>query len=233
MSSEQSERCSRLQPPSCRDGKPKTYPRLKSNHDVISELELMGVDVFMPTSDDSSLADDFEDFANFVLHERNKEECLSIILDDEHDSVGQLQGGTESCSIFRLSFEEDAPTSRGNEYAATLLLEYFNSSTRRTCSRSALTTAKIRQYMLAMCNRRCRERNLDIEYNCLGNCMFIIQFGGPTNGQVRHIDNMLPNLQGETIYIHVISLPHNPTDILSSLLVYVKELPEHHRLCIG
>mmetsp|Transcript_30673 Transcript_30673/g.69298 ORF Transcript_30673/g.69298 Transcript_30673/m.69298 type:complete len:453 (+) Transcript_30673:100-1458(+) len=165
------------------------YPCLNSNHDVVAELELKGVDIFMPTSDDSSLADDFEEFASFVLHVRNKE-CRSIILDDENDSVGQLQGGTEKCCIFRVSFPEDTPTS-----AASLLLDYFNSATRRTCSRSALTTAKIRQYMLNMCNRRCRQRNLDIEYNCLGNCMFIIQFGGPTNGQVRHIDNMIPNLQ--------------------------------------
>lgn len=169
------------------------YPCLNSNHDVVAELELKGVDIFMPTSDDSSLADDFEEFASFVLHVRNKE-CRSIILDDENDSVGQLQGGTEKCCIFRVSFPEDTPTS-----AASLLLDYFNSATRRTCSRSALTTAKIRQYMLNMCNRRCRQRNLDIEYNCLGNCMFIIQFGGPTNGQVRHIDNMIPNLQGKTM----------------------------------
>ena len=179
-----SERC-RLQP----------YPCLNSNHDVISELELMGIDIFLPCNDscNSSLADDFEEFASFVLHERS-EECRSI-LDDDNDSVGQLQGGTESCCIFRVSFPEDTLTSAGN--AATHLLEHFNLSTGRTCSKSALTTAKIRQYMLDMCNRRCRQRNLDIEYNCLGNCMFIIQFGGPTNGQVRHIDNMLPNLQGK------------------------------------
>ncbi|KAL7526881.1 hypothetical protein ACHAXR_001694 [Thalassiosira sp. AJA248-18] len=53
---------------------------------------------------------------------------------------------------------------------------------------------KIRSYMLGMCDRRSRERNCG-RYTTLGNLMFIMQFGGPTIGQVRHIDNMVPNLQ--------------------------------------
>ena len=48
--------------------------------------------------------------------------------------------------------------------------------------------------MLGMCSRRSRERNC-VSYTSLGNLMFIMQFGGPTYGQVRHIDNMIPNVQ--------------------------------------
>ena len=199
--------------------------RRDDNHvgDIISadigirrELSEMGVDVYNPqTPSEETLAARFGDFADFVLSEA-KESCLDILETDlrfDGGSVGELQGGNDKYKIYRASFpsstsdknkrgEMTMSKKKGNKRSNNInrkatdeqnafmqLLELYNRN-----RRDNLTTEDIESYMLGMCSRRARERNTG-DYDQLGNCMIIIQFGGPTVGQVRHIDNMVPNLQ--------------------------------------
>jgi len=168
----------------------KTYPELSSNHEIIRSLTEMGIDVFTPSSE---LASTFDEFSNFVLHQE-KDTCLEILENDDSGCVGELQGGSDAYSIYRVSFPtNDDDSNIEDNNAAVKLLNLFNKYTGRS-SKSALTLEKIKHYMLSMCARRSRERNC-VSYASLGNIMFIMQFGGPTHGQVRHIDNMVPNVQ--------------------------------------
>ena len=177
----------------------KEYPQLNSDHEIKEELTEMGIDVFEPQStSEKHLAQLFEDFSQFVLHsERDK--CLEIMEDDLNNggmSVGELQGGSQLYSIYRVSFPSDDDSYDGqadSNNAAIKLLNYYNQQ-HGLSSKTSLTMGKIKQYMLGMCDRRSRERNCR-RYTSLGNVMFILQLGGPTHGQVRHIDNMVPNLQ--------------------------------------
>mmetsp|Transcript_17830 Transcript_17830/g.35780 ORF Transcript_17830/g.35780 Transcript_17830/m.35780 type:complete len:454 (-) Transcript_17830:2295-3656(-) len=180
----------------------KEYPQLNSDHEIKNELTEMGIDVFEPESaSDKHLAELFEEFSHFVLHSE-KEKCLEIIEDDFNNggmSVGELQGGSDVFSIYRISFPSDDDDDHDDDgqadsnNAAIKLLNYYNQE-HGLSSKTSLTVGKIKQYMLTMCDRRSRERNCR-SYTSLGNLMFILQLGGPTNGQVRHIDNMVPNLQ--------------------------------------
>ena len=172
------------------------YTKLNSSHEVIRELTEMGIDLFEPQSEaEKSIAQSFDDFSNFVLHlEKNK--CLEILENDLINgggSVGELQGGSDEYSIYRVSFPLDEDDNDTTTNAAVQLLTLFNEQTGQS-TKSSLTLEKIKQYMLGMCDRRSNERNCTY-YTSLGNLMFIMQFGGPTAGQVRHIDNMVPNLQ--------------------------------------
>ena len=177
----------------------KEYPQLNSDHEIKDELTEMGIDVFESQSaSEKHLAQLFEDFSHFVLHSE-KEKCLQIMEDDLNNggmSVGELQGGSHLYSIYRLSFPSDDDDVDGladSNNAAIKLLKYYNQQ-HGLSSKTSLTIGKIKQYMLGMCDRRTRERNCR-KYTSLGNLMFILQLGGPTKGQVRHIDNMVPNLQ--------------------------------------
>ena len=178
----------------------KEYPQLNSDHEIKDELTEMGIDVFEPQStSEKHLAQLFEDFSQFVLHSE-REKCLEIMEDDLNNggmSVGELQGGSQLYSIYRVSFPSDDDSYDGHyadsNNAAIKLLKYYNQQ-HGLSSKTSLTIDKIKQYMLGMCDRRTRERNCR-RYTSLGNLMFILQLGGPTNGQVRHIDNMVPNLQ--------------------------------------
>jgi len=180
------------------------------------ELSEMGVDVYNPqTPSEETLASRFGDFADFVLSEA-KESCLDILETDlrfDGGSVGELQGGNDKYKIYRALFpssmsdknkirEMKMSKKKGNKRSNNInrkatdeqnafmqLLELYNRN-----RRDNLTTEDIESYMLGMCSRRARERNTG-DYDQLGNCMIIIQFGGLTVGQVRHIDNMVPNLQ--------------------------------------
>lgn len=84
-----------------------------------------------------------------------------------------------------------------NNNGALCLLHEFNNQERNHKNTDALTVDAFKEYMLGMCSRRSQKRSDDVEqsYSRLGNLMLILQFGGPTKGQVRHIDNMVPNLQ--------------------------------------
>lgn len=176
----------------------KEYPQLNSSHEIKSELSEMGIDVFEPASaSEKHLAQLFEDFSHFVLHSE-REKCLEIIEDDLNNggmSVGELQGGSHLYSIYRVSFpEEEEDDGQADSNNAAVKLIYYYNQQHGLSSKTSLTIGKIKQYMLGMCDRRSRERNCR-SYTSLGNLMFILQLGGPTNGQVRHIDNMVPNLQ--------------------------------------
>ena len=179
----------------------KTYPELRSNHEIIRSLTEMGIDVFTPSSTlEEELASTFNEFSNFVLHQE-KDTCIEILENDDSGCVGELQGGSDAYSIYRVSFPINDDDGDGdgdsnieyNNNAAVKLLNLFNKHT-GSSRKSALTLEKIKRYMLIMCARRSRERNC-VSYTSLGNLMFIMQFGGPTYGQVRHIDNMIPNVQ--------------------------------------
>lgn len=181
----------------------KEYPQLNSDHEIKHELAEMGIDVFEPEStSEKQLAQMFEDFSHFVLHSEGKK-CLEILEDDLNNnggmSVGELQGGSDVYSIYRVSFPSDdnyddnGDGQTNNNNAALKLLNYYNQH-HGLSSKNSLTIGKIKQYMLGMCDRRTRERNCR-QYTSLGNLMLILQHGGPTDGQVRHIDNMVPNLQ--------------------------------------
>ena len=181
-----------------------SYDELSTKH----ELQQMGVDIFEPLDEtEVKMAHLFEDFSSFVLKEEM--ELCQQILDDESSSssVGLLQGGNESFSIYRVSFpvgvecaEEivDAPSSRRKlfyENAVVRLLQAFHEHRKLYRNSLELSISTIKQYMLRMCARRCRERGCNYNISELDNLMFILQFGGPTKGQVRHIDNMIPNIQ--------------------------------------
>ncbi|KAL7542421.1 hypothetical protein ACHAWF_007172 [Thalassiosira exigua] len=182
----------------------KTYPKLGSSHEIKRELAEMGIDIFEPESrSEEIVARAFDEFSHFVLH-REKDACLEILENDLRrggSSVGELQGGSDAYSIYRVSFPSSIDDCNGefsgnaqrNSNAAIQLLDLFSQQKNRL-NTSSLTIAKIEQYMLGMCDRRSRERNC-ANYTSLGNLMFIMQFGGPTDGQVRHIDNMVPNIQ--------------------------------------
>jgi len=164
-------------------------------------LRELGIDVYEPQNKfEETIAQSLNEFSTFVLY-RGKEKCLEILENDLYNdggSVGELQGGDDSYSIYRVSFpEDDGCTSRASKCknAAAKLLQEFNDcihQNKRNTNRM-LTFDNIKQYMLGMCNRRSRERH-EVEYSSLGNLMFILSFG-ETGGQVRHIDNMVPNLQ--------------------------------------
>jgi hypothetical protein len=175
------------------------YHELASEYEITQKLDEMGIDVFEPQNKfEEAMADTFSEFSSFVLS-TGKEKCLKILENDlynEGGSVGELQGGDDSFSIYRVSFpEENDSASRKSKNAAAKLLQEFNEyhqHTRRHAN-AFLTFDNIKQYMLGMCNRRTAER-CSVNYTSLGNLMFILCFGGAA-GQVRHIDNMVPNLQ--------------------------------------
>ena len=173
----------------------KQYPQLNSVHEIRHELTERGIDVFEPKSmPQKHAAQLFEEFSHFVFHSE-KDECLKILehdLDNGGGSVGELQGGSDTYAIYRVSFPSDDSDGQ-TDNAALQLVNYYNQH-HGLSSKSSLSTEKIKQYMIGMCDRRTRERNCR-NYTSLGNLMFIMQFGGPTEGQVRHIDNMVPNLQ--------------------------------------
>ena len=185
----------------------------------------MNIDIFGPqSSSEKVLAHSFGEFSHFVLHTA-KEACLEILEMELHrscssSSVGILQGGSDSHSIYRVSFPTNTTskndndlghvgkenvkrknsTNNNNGNVAAQLLQLYNQQC--TNKSSMLTMNDIQQYMLDMISRRRRLRNrhgdrgfCEQQAPRLGNLMFILQFGGPTLGQVRHIDNMVPNVQ--------------------------------------
>ncbi|KAL9185024.1 hypothetical protein ACHAXT_002801 [Thalassiosira profunda] len=181
----------------------KRYPELGSEHEIKRALAEMAVDVFAPqTTAEDAAAEELGAFSHFVLREA-REACLEILEGDLQRggaSVGELQGGSDDYSIYRVSFPTGDGDCNGDisgrgkgKNAAVQLLELYNQRNGRG-RKHALTIDTIKHYMLGMCNRRTQERSC-ARYNRLGNLMFILQFGGPTEGQVRHIDNMVGNVQ--------------------------------------
>ena len=119
------------------------------------------------------MADELEALSQFVLFDE-REMCQCIIQRHIGHTVGELQGGNDDHEIYRVSITENSKD------CVSELMSAFGST--------VLTKEALRQYMLQMCTKR------DPIYNRLGNLMFILSFG-PVQGQVRHIDDMDPNLQ--------------------------------------
>ena len=157
------------------------YPELSSSHEIRRELTEMGIDIFEPESRSSEgdIAQAFGEFSHFVLHEE-KDACIEILENDlcrGGDSVGELQGGSDVFSIYRVSFpshdcDGEYSGDKKHSNAAVQLVELFNQQNGQS-NKAALTTEKIKQYMLGMCDRRSRERSCD-SYTSLGNLMFIM-----------------------------------------------------------
>jgi hypothetical protein len=162
-------------------------PATDCEHEITQELDKMGIDVLEPESKkEKTMAQALEAFSLFVLEEE-KRKCQTII--DRHmgKSVGELMGGSEQHEVYRVLITD------GKHEAAAELLREFHASPLGKRYANILTIDKIQQYMLGMCEKRSRTRRCE-KYTKLGNLMFILAFG-PTNGQVRHIDDMDPNLQ--------------------------------------
>jgi hypothetical protein len=177
------------------------YPELSSDYDKMQRLQQMGIDVFEPqTKFEESMARTFSEFSSYVLF-RKRDKCLEILESDLHNgagSVGELQGGDDSFSIYRVSFpdnDESTNPCKKSKNAAEMLLQEFNNYSQEAHRHNytMLTFDRIKQYMLGMCDRRTNER-YSTKYSSLRNLMFILCFGEAA-GQVRHIDNMLPNVQ--------------------------------------
>ncbi|KAL7521875.1 hypothetical protein ACHAWX_006565 [Stephanocyclus meneghinianus] len=179
------------------------YPVLSSECEITEKLHEMGIDLFKPlTRFEETMAQALDDFSRFVLFE-GREKCLTILESDLFNnggSVGELQGGDDSFSIYRVSFPADGADEcysrdRKCKNATVKLLQEFRDHIQQTKRHTniTLTVEKIKEYMLGMCDRRSKERCC-VKYTSLGNLMFILCFGR-TLGQVRHIDNMVPNLQ--------------------------------------
>ena len=170
------------------------YPKLNSEDEIKQVLNEMDIGVYEPISKkEETLAEAMGAFSYFVLHEEPTK-CQSILDNDTGGTVGALQGGNSHYSIYRVSISDDNADFSKSSDAAILLLRGFHSSRQGKRYSSVLTIEKLKQYMLGMCARRAKESN-SRNYESLGNLMFILQFGGPTDGQVRHIDNMVPNIQ--------------------------------------
>ena len=171
----------------------RTYHQLASEYEIKQQLNEMGIDVMSPESrKEETMAQALEAFSSFILEEEH-EKCQAILDNHTGESVGELQGGSDQHSIYRVLIPDDDNDANGND-AAVVLLKEFHSSRQGKRYLNVLTIERLKQYMLGMCERRTKDRG-GRKYTQLGNFMFILQFGGPTDGQVRHIDNMVPNLQ--------------------------------------
>ena len=203
------------------------YPTLSSEQVIKDTLHEIGVDVFEPSSkSDESIALALEEFSNYCLVTHSNK-CLHILETSHDGSVGELQGGSTDYSIYRVSFPEygtitttsSSTSNRNMTNAAETLLYEFNHYIDQSRNHSTtLTLQDIQQYMLSMLQRRSAQRK---EPLCtqLGNIMFIMQFGGPTSGQVRHIDNMVSNIQ-VCLYMS--------NDCPSTIVYVMDELNVHH-----
>ena len=130
------------------------------------EMEAMGVECIEPASErEQATAALMEAFATFVLEEQPRQ-SLAMLQENHDGSVGELQGGNEH-AIYRVEITDD------EESVVSRLLRAHG---------HGLTVERIRRHML----RRGIER--------LDNFMLVLAFG-PTSGQIRHIDAMVPNRQ--------------------------------------
>lgn len=171
----------------------KLYPTLHSDETIKDELHCMGVDLFEPESKrEKIMAEAMESFSSFVLEEE-PDICKGILDNDSTDSVGLLQGGSDHFSIYRVIITGDEDPLNSCKPVTLILNEFYLHSMGRKY-KNILTVERLREYMLSMCQRRSNSRDCG-DFVSLGNLMFILQFGGPTHGQVRHIDNMVSNVQ--------------------------------------
>ena len=151
-------------------------------------LDMMEVDIIEPSKRDEKMVNAMDAFASYVLYEE-MEVCRTIL--DNHMAkgvtVGALQGGNDENEIYRVVINDD------ENGACFELISKFRTSREGKKFSHLLTAEKFEEYMLGMCDRRSSGRS---SRRCtrVNNLMYILTFGC-TNGQVRHIDKMNPNLQ--------------------------------------
>jgi hypothetical protein len=151
-------------------------------------LDVMEVDILEASSrKEENMAAAMDAFSSFVLFEE-RDRCKEILESHMGNTVGALQGGSDDEEIYRVTIDDETNSACGE------LLNAFK-STGRHAKRLAnlLTLDKFEEYMLGMCDKRCLARSCR-RCTRVNNSLFILTFGN-TNGQVRHIDKMNPNLQ--------------------------------------
>ena len=151
-------------------------------------LDLMEVDILEASSrKEENMADAMHSFSSFVLDEE-REQCQEILENHMGATVGALQGGSDDEEIYRVTINDDEKSACGE-----LIEKFRNSSREGKRFAPMLTLERFEEYMLGMCERRSLSRSCR-RCTRVNNIMFILTFGC-TNGQVRHIDKMNPNLQ--------------------------------------
>jgi hypothetical protein len=184
-------------------------PFQNEQEDVKDAMLEMGVNLFEPSSrKEETMAQALEAFSSFVLEEEPAK-CHSILEKHmEHgDCVGELQGGSDQSSIYRVLLpqeEEDDQNFDGAPASGELFREFYSSNGGKQFA-NVFTVKKLRQYMLGMCEKRSQllnevgtdlngRKQTRVKYTNLGNLMLILSFGSIW-GQVRHIDDMVSNVQ--------------------------------------
>ncbi|KAG7369372.1 hypothetical protein IV203_032115 [Nitzschia inconspicua] len=161
-------------------------------HYVLDALEDLGVHVLQPVEKrDVKLAECFGRFASFCLDPEIFSSITLPLLQQhmENGLVGELQGGNENSSIYRVSIVDENKKETG---PVPKLFDAFLQS--HPQYESILTISRLQEYILQMCNDSRRQQQQHCQYSQLGNLMFILS-NGPITGQVRHIDHMDPNVQ--------------------------------------
>lgn len=182
---------------------------------ITQTLRSLDVDILQPQSEhELEFAEALYAFSSFVLIDEVAN-CRSVIErymasnDGKRGGVGVLQGGDEH-DIYRLQIrddnEDDDEEENSGGYnqnpgtaAATEMLQAFHASPHGSRYRKKLTVARLKKYLLNMCERWKQNRPPGSpesyrRYMNLGNLMWILSFG-PVPGQYRHIDNIDPNNQ--------------------------------------
>lgn len=167
--------------------RPSQYVNL-NDREAREILDNMEVDIMEASGrKEEKMANAMDAFSSFVLYEES-EQCRTILESHMGATVGALQGGSDDEEIYRVTIKDDENSACGQ------LLKMFRSRSREGKRFAPLLTRnKFEEYMLGMCDRRSLSRS---RRRCtrVNNIMFILTFGC-TNGQVRHIDKMNPNLQ--------------------------------------
>ena len=177
--------------------------------DIKDAMLEMGVNLFEPSSrKEETMAQAFEAFSSFVLEEEPAKCCSILEKHMEHGGtcVGELQGGSDQSSIYRLLLpQEDEDWDTSAPASRELFHEFYISSGGKPF-RNVFTVDRLKHYMLGMCEKRSqvlldevgleptRKTNIRVKYTKLGNLMLILSFGSIW-GQVRHIDDMVSNVQ--------------------------------------
>ena len=167
--------------------RPRQYVNMK-DRDAREILDMMEVDIMEALSrKEENMVNAMSAFSFFVLYEE-REQCKTILENHMGATVGALQGGSDDEEIYRVTINDDE-----NSACGELLSKFQSGSREGKRFASLLTLSKFEDYMLGMCDRRSLSRSCR-RCTRVNNIMFILTFGC-TNGQVRHIDKMNPNLQ--------------------------------------
>lgn len=169
------------------NSRPRQYVNM-NNREAREILDMMEVDIMKASSrKEENMVTAMDAFSSFVLYEE-RELCRTILENHMGATVGALQGGSDDEEIYRVIINDDE-----NGACGELLKEFRNSSREGKRFAPLLTLNKFEEYMLRMCDIRSLSRSCR-KCTRVNNIMFILTFGC-TNGQVRHIDKMNPNLQ--------------------------------------